>query len=60
VRYAVAVGLEALAPALADAHARQDLHRALEGLRDAPGEEAPVVQLRARLALRRLSAMVEA
>jgi phycocyanobilin lyase subunit beta len=55
VRYAVAVGLEALAPALAAEAARARLRQALQGLGDNPEEEAPVVQLRARLALRRLS-----
>lgn len=55
VRYAVAVGLEALAPALAEEAAPlQQLCQALRGLSDDPAEEAPVVQLRARLALRRL------
>jgi phycocyanobilin lyase beta subunit len=56
VRYAVAVGLEALAPALEAAGAQQRLCLALQGLGDDPAEEAPVVQLRARLALRRLGA----
>ena len=55
VRYAVTVGLEALAPALEAAAAQQRLRQALLGLGDNPAEEAPVVQLRARLALRRLS-----
>ena len=55
VRYAVAVGLEALAPALGAAAARERLLRALQTLGDDPAEEAPVVRLRARLALRRLS-----
>jgi len=54
VRYAVAVGLEALAPALEAATAHQSLRQALQGLGDDPAEEAPVVQLRAHLALRRL------
>ena len=55
VRYAVVVGLEALAPALAPAPPAQlRLRQALQGLRDDPAEEAPVVQLRSRLALRRL------
>ena len=54
VRYAVAVGLEALAPALGGAAARERLLRALQRLGDDPAEEAPVVRLRARLALRRL------
>ena len=54
VRYAVAVGLEALAPALEAAAAKQRLRLALQGLGADPVEEAPVVQLRAQLALRRL------
>jgi phycocyanobilin lyase beta subunit len=57
VRYAVAVGLEALAPALEAATAHQSLRQALQGLGDDPAEEAPVVQLRAHLALRRLGAV---
>ena len=57
VRYAVTVGLEALAPALEAAAAQQRLRQALQGLGDNPAEEAPVVQLRARLALRRLSGL---
>jgi len=57
VRYAVAVGLEALAPSLGgEVGALQQLRQALQGLRDDPAEDAPVVQLRARLALRRLDA----
>ena len=56
VRYAVAVGLEALAPVLLAADSRASLRQALQGLGDDPAEEAPVVQLRARLALRRLQA----
>ena len=61
VRYAVVVGLEALAPALtsapaADAEPRQRLIAALQGLSLDPLEEAPVVQLRASLALQRLAA----
>jgi phycocyanobilin lyase beta subunit len=75
VRYAVAVGLEALAPALIPALAParapgaplignsangepvSRLLEALQGLSDNPAEEAPVVRLRARLALRRLLAV---
>jgi phycocyanobilin lyase beta subunit len=61
VRYAVAVGLEALAPALAadgssTAETLPQLLGALHGLSSNPAEEAPVVQLRARLALQRLGA----
>jgi phycocyanobilin lyase beta subunit len=66
VRYAVAVGLEALAPALAadgsptpENLSPETLSRllgALHGLSTNPAEEAPVVQLRARLALQRLEA----
>jgi phycocyanobilin lyase subunit beta len=52
VRYAVVVGLESLAPALPAA--QQRLQEALIGLRRNPAEEAPVVQLRAALALQRL------
>jgi phycocyanobilin lyase subunit beta len=63
VRYAVVVGLEALAPAFTarpDGQAR--LQGALQLLGEDPAEEAPVVQLRARLALQRLmgAAAVEA
>ena len=54
VRYAVTVGLEALSPALEAADAQQRLLQALQVLGGDPAEEAPVVQLRARLALRRL------
>ena len=54
VRYAVTVGLEALSPALEAADAQQRLRQALQVLGGDPAEEAPVVQLRARLALRRL------
>ncbi|MEY3544880.1 MAG: hypothetical protein RLZZ247_1037 [Cyanobacteriota bacterium] len=59
VRYAVVVGLESLAPALHPEQeegpaAQQRLHEALIGLRRNPAEEAPVVQLRAALALQRL------
>jgi phycocyanobilin lyase beta subunit len=59
VRYAVVVGLESLAPAvhpeLAEGPAAQQrLHDALIGLCRNPTEEAPVVQLRAALALQRL------
>ena len=59
VRYAVAVGLESLAPALqpecvAGPEALQRLHQALLGLQGNPAEEAPVVSLRAALALERL------
>jgi phycocyanobilin lyase beta subunit len=59
VRYSVVVGLESLAPALHPDHAegpaaQQRLHEALIGLRRNPTEEAPVVQLRAALALQRL------
>ena len=59
VRYAVVVGLESLAPAvhpeLAEGPAAQQrLHNALIGLCRNPTEEAPVVQLRAALALQRL------
>ena len=57
VRYAVTVGLEALAPALEAVAAHQRLRQALQGLGDNPAEEASVVQLRARLALRRLSGL---
>jgi phycocyanobilin lyase beta subunit len=59
VRYSVVVGLESLAPALHPDQAegpaaQQRLHEALIGLRRNPTEEAPVVQLRAALALQRL------
>jgi len=59
VRYAVAVGLELLAPAvhphLAEGpEPQQRLHQALLGLHLNPAEEAPVVSLRAALALQRL------
>ena len=59
VRYSVVVGLESLAPALhldqaEGPAAQQRLHEALIGLRRNPTEEAPVVQLRAALALQRL------
>ena len=59
VRYSVVVGLESLAPALHPDQAegpaaQQRLHEALIGLRRNPAEEAPVVQLRAALALQRL------
>ena len=59
VRYAVVVGLESLAPAvhpeLAEGlSAQQRLHEALISLCRNPAEEAPVVQLRAALALQRL------
>jgi phycocyanobilin lyase beta subunit len=59
VRYAVVVGLESLAPALhpdqaAGPAAQQRLHEALIALHRNPAEEAPVVQLRAALALQRL------
>ncbi len=70
VRYAVAVGLEALAPALVPALAPRApiseyspssepisrLLEALHGLSNNPAEEAPVVRLRACLALQRLLA----
>jgi phycocyanobilin lyase beta subunit len=59
VRYAVAVGLEALAPALgADAPQQQCLRQALEQLQANPAEEAPVVRLRAGLALQRLQPLI--
>jgi phycocyanobilin lyase beta subunit len=59
VRYSVVVGLESLSPALHPDQAegpaaQQRLHEALIGLRRNPTEEAPVVQLRAALALQRL------
>ena len=55
VRYAVVVGLEALAPAFT-AHPENQarLQTALQTLADDPAEEVPVVQLRARLAVQRL------
>jgi phycocyanobilin lyase beta subunit len=61
VRYAVAVGLEALAPALVSEHSASSepisrLLEALHGLSNNPAEEAPVVRLRACLALQRLLA----
>ena len=66
VRYAVAVGLEALAPALAprapvseyspSSEPISRLLEALHGLSNNPAEEAPVVRLRACLALQRLLA----
>jgi phycocyanobilin lyase beta subunit len=56
VRYAVVVGLEALAPAFtARLESQARLRMALQALGDDPAEEAPVVQLRARLAVQRLS-----
>jgi phycocyanobilin lyase beta subunit len=56
VRYAVVVGLEALAPAFtARPESQARLQMALQALGDDPAEEAPVVQLRARLAVQRLS-----
>ena len=60
VRYAVVVGLEALAPAvsgLADGPAR--LQAALCGLATDPAEDAAVVQLRAQLALNRLAVLAD-
>jgi len=55
VRYAVAMALESLAPALAEQQEqRQRLEQALVQLHRNPAEEAPVVRLRAELALRRL------
>lgn len=57
VRYAVVVGLESLAQALdaeMAAGQRQQLIEALGALHTDPKEEAPVVQLRAALALQRL------
>ncbi len=59
VRYAVVVGLESLAPAVQPQRAdgpepQQRLHQALIGLSSNPAEEAPVVSLRAALALERL------
>jgi len=56
VRYAVAVGLEALAlPLAAPNPQRQRASLALGGLAANPGDEVPVVQLRANLAVQRLS-----
>jgi phycocyanobilin lyase beta subunit len=67
VRYAVAVGLEALAPALApkaplivhsaNGEPLSRLLEALHGLSNNPAEDAPVVRLRACLALQRLLAI---
>jgi phycocyanobilin lyase beta subunit len=55
VRYAVAVGLECLAPAIAELPGGAvRLADALRGLARDAAEEAPVVQLRAQLALGRL------
>ncbi|NDG74837.1 MAG: HEAT repeat domain-containing protein [Synechococcaceae bacterium WB8_1B_136] len=55
VRYAVAMALESLAPALAEQQEQwQRLEQALVQLHRNPAEEAPVVRLRAGLALRRL------
>ena len=55
VRYAVVVGLEALAPAFTAQPAGQvRLQTALQALGDDSAEEATVVMLRARLALQRL------
>lgn len=55
VRYAVAMALESLAPALAEQQEQwQRLEQALVQLHRNPAEEAPVVRLRAELALRRL------
>jgi len=65
VRYAVAVGLEALAQVfLTEASppaeaALQELTQALRQLQSDPQEEAPVVQLRAALALQRLGLEVQ-
>jgi phycocyanobilin lyase beta subunit len=53
VRYSVVVGLESLAPELHPGP-QQRLNEALLGLRHNPEEEAPVVSLRAALALQRL------
>jgi phycocyanobilin lyase beta subunit len=56
VRYAVAVGLESLAGAMGPEPAlRRQLLEALAGLGDPEREETPVVQLRARLALERIT-----
>jgi phycocyanobilin lyase beta subunit len=59
VRYAVVVGLESLAARLptASAQPHEQLLEALRGLRHDPSEEAPVVQLRAALALERLGGL---
>jgi phycocyanobilin lyase beta subunit len=55
VRYAVAVGLEALGLGLFDQELLRPASRqALLGLSQPDGEEVPVVRLRAGLALRRL------
>ncbi len=55
VRYAVAVGLEALAPALEpDGASLVHLHQGLVALTQAEEANPPVVSLRARLALTRL------
>ena len=57
VRYAVIVGLEHLARSWFSVLQAQDqasLRQALQRLKDNPEEEAPVVQLRAALALQRL------
>ena len=60
VRYAVAVGLEALAPAITDIpEGPTRLRLALQGLAANPGEDAPVVQLRAQLALDRLTGLAD-
>jgi hypothetical protein len=59
VRYAVVVGLEALAPAFtARPESQARLRMALQALGDDSAEEAPVVQLRARLAVQRLRCVV--
>ena len=56
VRYAVAVGLESLAAAMGPEPAqRRQLLEALAVLGDPKREETPVVQLRARLALERIT-----
>lgn len=56
VRYAVAVGLESLVPALhPEAERLQRARRALLGLEDPQAEEALVVRLRAAQALERLA-----
>jgi phycocyanobilin lyase subunit beta len=60
VRYAVVVGLEALAPELSTQEPSGGLGQvrsALERLRVDPAEDAPVVQLRAALALARLAGL---
>jgi len=57
VRYAVIVGLEHLARSwfsVLQAPDQASLRQALQRLKDNPEEEAPVVQLRAALALQRL------